>query len=281
MRKLAIPTIDEPKSHKEILKKRHASKDVTEAVLKRLEDYDAACPDLRKLPDAPAILAGVKDNMKGMYRSTTEEAVAIRRAIRKSAPERCPYCGRPTKPNTIDHFLPQDSHPEYSIYFKNLIPCCRDCNYLKLAKTWNDNGIRYFLNPYYDPFILDKEIVTVDIYPDFNTPLFAFTHDWSGANSDSRTICESHFKELDVTGLLKQFCAQRLRTIRRKYVSDIRAGTMSVDYITRDLTNEAEAYIIDFGLNCWEAVLYRAILKNDALMQFIKTVPLLAPPALV
>lgn len=39
----------------------------------------------------------------------------------------CPSCGNPYSPNTLDHFMPKDLWPEFSIYPNNLVPQCDRC----------------------------------------------------------------------------------------------------------------------------------------------------------
>ncbi|MDQ7860344.1 HNH endonuclease [Peribacillus frigoritolerans] len=40
---------------------------------------------------------------------------------------KCAYCGIGDT-NYMDHYLPKDDFPEYSIHSYNLVPCCSYCN---------------------------------------------------------------------------------------------------------------------------------------------------------
>lgn len=60
----------------------------------------------------------------------------------KKSRERCPYCEKP-RIEELDHFLPQATHAIFSIFPKNLIPCCKNCNKNKFTKILQ-------LHPYYD-----------------------------------------------------------------------------------------------------------------------------------
>jgi len=66
----------------------------------------------------------------------------------KNISNKCLYCGIGIV-NTIDHFLPKNEYPDFSINKYNLVPSCRDCN------TNKNNGIVYseenqYFHPYYE-----------------------------------------------------------------------------------------------------------------------------------
>lgn len=51
---------------------------------------------------------------------------------------KCPYCGYGTS-TTLDHYLPKSEFPMYAVDPINLVPCCKDCNTTKLARTLEDS----------------------------------------------------------------------------------------------------------------------------------------------
>jgi len=61
----------------------------------------------------------------------------------------CPICE--AKPVIeLDHYVPREVMPEYSVHVLNLIPLCHECNHTKLAKWLNADGKRIFFNAYFD-----------------------------------------------------------------------------------------------------------------------------------
>lgn len=52
----------------------------------------------------------------------------IYNSLLNAAKDRCPFCGGIGTPRNLDHFLPKDSFPQFSILPYNLVPSCRDCN---------------------------------------------------------------------------------------------------------------------------------------------------------
>ncbi|MFI6227190.1 HNH endonuclease [Micromonospora echinospora] len=73
----------------------------------------------------------------------------------------CPMCGRVT-PTTIDHFLPQEKYPEFSLLSYNLVPVCPDCNRYKSTLTGSDRQGRFF-HAYYDEAPTDAPLLKSDI----------------------------------------------------------------------------------------------------------------------
>ncbi|QUM88844.1 HNH endonuclease [Moritella sp. 36] len=62
----------------------------------------------------------------------------------------CPFCGHPKEPDTLDHFIPKDDWPEFSINPNNLVPQCRGCAPTKGSSYYCDeNESTLFLHPMY------------------------------------------------------------------------------------------------------------------------------------
>lgn len=61
---------------------------------------------------------------------------------------KCPICElRDAK--DMDHYVPRQLFPEFSVNAYNLIPTCHDCNNLK-STSWCEQGHRLIFNAYYD-----------------------------------------------------------------------------------------------------------------------------------
>ncbi|WAT31831.1 hypothetical protein [Pseudomonas sp. GXZC] len=66
----------------------------------------------------------------------------------------CPFCGGDGG-RTIEHFLPQASYPEFSVYSLNLMPSCASCN--SQRNSLNSHGAEIkLLHPFFDKVILKK-----------------------------------------------------------------------------------------------------------------------------
>jgi hypothetical protein len=66
----------------------------------------------------------------------------------------CPFCGGDGA-RTIEHYLPQASYPEFSVYSLNLLPSCGSCNSKRNSLNAYGAATRP-LHPYFDKRILNK-----------------------------------------------------------------------------------------------------------------------------
>ncbi|WP_186766458.1 HNH endonuclease [Phaeobacter marinintestinus] len=69
--------------------------------------------------------------------------------IRSSAPLNvCPLCfARFVK--SVDHYLPKSDFPELSVVYRNLVPCCSDCNKTK-GTEYGETAETQLFHPYFD-----------------------------------------------------------------------------------------------------------------------------------
>jgi len=74
----------------------------------------------------------------------------------------CPYCNRNTiynitnktkRTSELDHFYPTSKYPFFGVSFYNLIPSCKVCNKIKLAKDDKE-----YINPYDERFDVNKNM---------------------------------------------------------------------------------------------------------------------------
>lgn len=118
---------------------------------------------------------------------------------------KCQYCGV-NIPNTFDHYLPKTIFPEFSIHPFNLFPCCAQCNQEK-GSSWIDaEGIRCFVNLYFDNLPEVQYLYVSLIYNDESGDMipkvkFELVRD-SGIDGDLFATISHHFEKLD---LLKKY----------------------------------------------------------------------------
>lgn len=78
----------------------------------------------------------------------------------------CPYCGiSRNEGRDLDHYIPRENFPEFSILSNNLIYCCSTCNQPpnKGTSFLDAHGNRTVLNPYYDADITITPILECEI----------------------------------------------------------------------------------------------------------------------
>ncbi len=124
---------------------------------------------------------------------------------------RCPFCGIGTV-NTLDHFLPKDHFPVYSVTPVNLVPCCKWCQGEKHEYFATSEG-EQLLHPYFDNLNaitwLAAEVVEGSPagFRFYSSP----PHAWPAAR---KTRLDSHLKELNLKFLFSSSAGSRLAEIR-------------------------------------------------------------------
>lgn len=118
-------------------------------IQKRFADYWIARAALENLPrrdwSGPA-----EDSMEHCYTGNTIARRAMLEALTSQIqpiPNICPYCLL-RQPKSLDHFLPKDFFPEFSVLAWNLVFVCDPCNRKKGNRY---AGVpREIINPYFD-----------------------------------------------------------------------------------------------------------------------------------
>ncbi len=113
----------------------------------------------------------------------------------------CPYCGD-GKIEEVDHYVPKEDYPEFTLYPNNLIPLCNKCNKKKGSKFIDGQNRRQFINFYYDN-IGSVEFLSVEI--SFNSmnikksTKINYIADYSKiADGYLRRIVQDHYQYLDL-----------------------------------------------------------------------------------
>lgn len=184
----------------------------------------------------------------------------------------CPFCGESGTPNTLDHFLPKDVYPEFSVLSKNLIPACdicQDANH-KGTKVLNNNNERYFVHPYFDD-IEGLIILKLNIFPPFDNADFELVVN-EDIDDNLFEICQRHINELKIDTRYRTYFKSafiRLKKLVRQmiYVKGVNP---------ENIENRIEMFFDNAGLisiNFWDTVFYRSVLNNVELINYLKVLP--------
>lgn len=179
--------------------------------------------------------------------------------LRISAPDaKCALCGH-RDAKTLDHYLPKRHFANLVVAPLNLIPACRDCNFVKLNRVATTNADQT-INPYFDQ-IDDSEVwmlatvvhsepaaVRFDVAcPPIWTPeLVARVH--------------KHFEVFELGSLYASQAAGELALRRRMFSEAFDAGGREG---LRRLLLSFQRSAAGFRPNGWQAVLYTAWRLSD------------------
>lgn len=169
---------------------------------------------------------------------------------------RCPLCER-AQVCALDHFLPKNHFPEYSILADNLIPVCERCNRLKGDECDRVGGLLMF-HAYFDEFP-DKEILFAEANVNNTVSIrYSLRH----SNEIDNLTFKRVEKQFEILGLFDFYQMEAVAELTDQvdlydetYDSLGNSGLRST---LNALARGAERK----GVNNWKAALYRALSRN-------------------
>lgn len=194
--------------------------------------------------------------------SDIKPARKIYESLLNSAKEKCPFCGGIGVPRNLDHFLPKAHFPQFSIFPRNLVPACRDCNMDGKGQSFSTYAEDQIIQPYldHDRFFLEQWIYCKYNIGDGNIPGdFEYFVDppveWSEIDKGR---VRKHFSDFNLSKRYGIKAAEYLGTILRQ-----------VNYLEdRDLRQEIKAIIFQPGIdavpfpNHWSLGMYQALVAK-------------------
>ena len=188
---------------------------------------------------------------------------------------KCPFCGYPFSPDTLDHFIPKNCWPEYSIHVNNLVPQCRGCAPSKGEKYFGEEiGRTYFIHPIYSDLLSKvKFIVNVEFYDGMTKPNFQVRIVTTCVlNDDSKERIKTHLVELKVKSRIVRFCEREFKAWK------VKISSRSFD-IVRALNQRLDELPIEHLDRDWKSSLYKGILENELLVNYLNSIRPAEEPA--
>ncbi len=96
-------------------------------------------------------------HLKKHYKSPPNEIKFITQQRDETSPYVCSMCGSLLS-GTLDHFLPKNTFPEFSIFSLNLVPACK-CNSKRGEVLFGFKPGERLLHPYFDGCLADRLVV--------------------------------------------------------------------------------------------------------------------------
>lgn len=231
-------------------------------VLAAYQGYEDVVPEVGELDEA-ALTDLQKAAMRHAYTVETEPMTALRgRLLVRVSVARCPFCGI-SESSTLDHYLPKERYPEFSVFPKNLVPSCAVCNTRKRDRILDaGTNVRMFLHPCYDvipdvPFL----VVRARMEADALILSYRLTRPAGMALRTFRHL-RSHFNELGLADRYRRMGLEHLGgqypALRRAYGAGQDAGR-----VADKLIEGAEDFEEVSGPNYWLAKLYRALADDN------------------
>jgi hypothetical protein len=194
-----------------------------------------------------------KEALSGLYSSKTKTAKKITEEIlnvlNPTHADHCLYCGI-GEIDQIDHYLPQEHFPEYSILHKNLIPICGKCNEIKgdhIAGSDNKD----FLHLIYDMLPIESIFKCVITY-DSGLPQV----DFSVIPKFNSGIVGMHFSTLSLKPRIEKKSVQyflQIKALSEEYGRKYTNGELLRDF------NRNKSF---FGIYNWKTELIKEMIDT-------------------
>jgi hypothetical protein len=231
-------------------------------VLAAYQGYEDAAPEVGELDEA-LLTSPQKDALRHAFTTETEPMRALRSdLLQRLSVARCPFCGI-GESSTLDHYLPKEQYPEFSIFPKNLVPSCAVCNTRKRDRILiKGTNVRMFLHPCYDVI---PNMVFLDVRARMEAEALSLSYRLTRPTGMAlRTFrhLRSHFNELDLADRYRRMGLEHLGgqypAFRRAY-----GPGEDAERVAETLVEAANDFEEISGPNYWLAKLYRALAGND------------------
>lgn len=236
---------------------------VRSSVLQAYQAYRAAAPEVERVLGA-TLSREEREALIHAYEVSTRPMRDLRaKLLDRADAARCPFCGI-SQSATLDHYLPKEDHPTFSVYSRNLVPCCGQCNTLKDRLVVDRlTKVRGFLHPYFDAIPAERYL-RLKITITRTAIALNYRIEPPVGLLPQRTCLqiENHFRLL---GLADRYRLMSLDELSGKHGSLLRIyGTgKDASLVKEMLADESESFAAVYGVNHWRAVLYAALAEDD------------------
>lgn len=272
--RLIAPVINNKDFFENVLaqRKKGKNKDYFELVSKdwfdRLQAYDGSGGDPTKISKS-FVKATDKDKFINLYSTTSQGSYHAPLIFNLRRPQRklflCPACGEEGTPNTLDHYLPKDHFPEFSIHLMNLVPMCDACQGIKLESFVDSGGHKRFLHPYFDAIV--QPIMRIKVEPPYNSPVrFELAVD-SKLDPEFAAQVTRHLVGLELSTRLEGYCQKKYTHLLKLVAQNRKFPAGDIAQLLSNFMFMAE----QVAINSWPAVFYRSVLSDDDLVEYLRS----------
>ena len=230
--------------------------------------YEAASPALESLSAigvAPAAASRLRAAIEAGSRNLACKAMVTR--VYSLCDFVCPLCDIDSA-CTIDHYLPKEDYPEFSIFARNLTGACGTCNPKKLEGWRDGQSRRTVLHVYEDTIDSEAELLFADVEVCRKTgaskPIVTYA---LNCNEDAPGFAGHLARHVGKLGLLPRFeSAGRRQLLAIAEDLSVRGGNLRG--ARKHLHRIADMRKQRHGNLHWETALYRGAAGSDAFLDY-------------
>ncbi len=170
----------------------------------------------------------------------------------------CPMCGSAST-GSLDHYLPKDDYPEFSVLPCNLVPACALCNSGAKGTTFRGSASpERFLHPYFDK-VGGAEVWQTTVIPPYEAPTFGAAAA-SSLDPALKPLVDFHLANVFGPAFPTHMATywSTLPTAIAAHVVDF-GFDLAVAWSTERRWSERS-----FGLNGWRTALIRGVMADKA-----------------
>lgn len=238
----------------------------------RINEYNSHFGNPEKI-SATTIDSGDKSKFINLYEQPKNTIkVEIIDKLRDHDLDFCPFCGEAGTPSTLDHFLPKDTYPEYSLLSTNLVPMCDICQRadMKGTKVFDKTGRhRLFFHPYFDGSE-ELEILHLEILPPFDKKTNFLLSVNTAIKEPLKSVCIRHLETLHISDRYRKHFIRAFERLKKLVKQMIKRG-QNPDNIPNIIY---DFYIKEkmISVNYWDAIFYKSVLENKYLIEYLKVI---------
>ncbi|MFN4316901.1 HNH endonuclease [Acinetobacter parvus] len=176
----------------------------------------------------------------------------------------CQYC-TVNSVNSLDHFVPKDLFPEFSVHPSNLIPSCTECNSKKLAR-WLSNNQHIFLNLYIDILPnIQYLFVELDVISLSNIDVNFKIDNLNNISLPLYKIIMSHYTELNLFQRFKDKSSDIIIELTNSIQASLSNG-VSITAIQQIIIDTCNLDKQHKGHNYYQIILKEALIQSNSYM---------------
>ncbi len=198
--------------------------------------------------------------LKGHYAAPPVDLAHITEMRESTKHSVCPMCGS-MHSGTLDHYLPKNSYPIFSVFSKNLIPAC-NCNSKRGVILFGPNPGERVLHPYFDNCLGDR-LLSARFEDLGAVPKVSLVLMISNAHPNYPAI------KFHVDWIVRRSAV--LGYVRDRWSALVRKPSLIVRAFAKNVTTEAEVQAIledernhlddlHGGRNNWDSILFSGLL---------------------
>ena len=181
---------------------------------------------------------------------------------------KCPICEL-RDATDLDHYIPRQLFPEFSVHAYNLIPTCHDCNTIK-SVTWCESNKRLIFNAYYDTptseMLFDVTVNKENKLLRMNLSLKSFK-----TPSEDTRIALATIEKLNLMPYVNQKINEKLNRKLNRLIIRKKHSKKDIDVFLkeeRDIMEDTIAEIDD--VNNWDRIVLQTIKDNAIVEEWIR-----------